>query len=780
MERIAPGIYRMRFGEPEALTPVLLRRNEMDREGLSRLPENRCIFTEKDMSFTVTARGCTLALPLTPDEGIYGLGLQLKSFNQRGLKKTLRTNSDPVADTGDSHAPVPFYCSTAGYGILVDTARYVTFYCGTHDRKEAGTSADGSDALRAGASMMQGATSMLRGGANKQQGAGNEAVEKTGEISREISGEKSGEISREISGEKSGEISGEKTGEKTGEISGEKSGEISREISGESKSNVIGANPAELYSLKEQRNIRSMIADIPAAKGVDVYLFEGPQMIHAVQRYNLFSGGGCLPPMWGLGVWYRAWGKSDAGHAKELADYMRKAEMPCDVFGFEPGWHSHAYSCSYEWDSTLFPQPDELVEQLNQNDFKVNLWEHAFVHPSAPFHNDIAPSSGDTLVWGGLVPDFTLDEARKQFGNHHRDHFLKKGITGFKLDECDSSDYCPSPWSFPDFATFPSGLDGEQMHSLLGVLYQHTLLDLFMEEDMRTLGQCRSSHALAAPLPFVLYSDLYDHGDFIRGVVNSGFSGLLWSPEVRQCDSVEDLIRRLQAVVFSAQALINAWMIPNPPWLQFDLDKNMQNIYLENAKEVEQICRDLFQLRMSLIPYLYSAFSEYRFKGIPPFRALVLDYPDDAQTHSIDDEYLVGRHLLVAPVLTGCCSRRVYLPQGKWYCFWTNKPYEGGQWHDITVPLEQIPVFVRDNSLLPMAEPVEAVTEHTCFKLHVRAYGTQPCDFSLFEDDHQTFDFEKGEYNIVVLKWDETGIVLQRTGSCPVKKYDVVSWEIIQ
>lgn len=712
MECIAPGIHRMRFGEPEALTPVSLRRSEIDMEGLSRLPNDRCIFSDGDMSFTVTARGCTLTLPLTPDEGIYGLGLQLKSFNQRGLKKTLRTNSDPVADTGDSHAPVPFYCSTAGYGILVDTARYVTFYCGTHDRQKNVVSAECNEEVQSSANEQQ----------NSVNGSGS--------------------------------------------------------IIGKDKPNVTGANPTELYSLKNQRNSRSMIVDIPSAEGVDVYLFEGPQMIHAVRRYNLFSGGGCLPPMWGLGVWYRIWGKADAGHATKLAEYLREAEMPCDVFGFEPGWHSHAYSCSYQWNPESFPQPEALIAHLNDSHFKVNLWEHAFVHPSAPFHDDIASSSGDTLVWGGLVPDFTLNKARKQFGNYHRDQFLKNGISGFKLDECDSSDYCPSPWSFPDCAAFPSGLDGEQMHSLLGMMYQSTLHDVFTGENRRTYGQCRSSHALAAPFPFVIYSDLYDHADFVRGVANMGFSGLLWSPEVRQCGSVEELIRRIQSVILSPQALVNAWMIPNPPWLQVDLEKNLKGEFLENATQVETMCRTLFRLRMSLIPYLYTAFAAYRHDGVPPFRALVLDYPDDVNVYGLDDAFMMGEALLVAPVLAGHEGRKVYLPHGMWYCFWTNAVYEGGRWHELRVPLEQIPMFVKENVLLPLAEPVDYVMETTCFRMHVRSYGNASCSFELIEDDAFSLDHERGISNRVMLERDGYGeFHVTRSGAYPGKRYDILSFE---
>ncbi len=121
---------------------------------------------------------------------------------------------------------------------------------------------------------------------------------------------------------------------------------------------------------------------------------------------------------------------------------------------------------------------------------------------------------------------------REIFGNYHGRTLVDIGISGFKLDECDSSDYTGG-WSFPDFSRFPSGVDGEQMHAVFGLRYQNAVWQEFKKRGRPTYNLVRSSGALASPYPFVLYSDLYEHRDFIRALVNSGFSGLLWCPEVR-------------------------------------------------------------------------------------------------------------------------------------------------------------------------------------------------------------------------------------------------------
>jgi alpha-D-xyloside xylohydrolase len=685
MEQIANGIWRLRFGQPEPHTPVALRETEIRTEQLKRLD---CAgippFPSHEIAVKETARGVQIELPLAAQEHIYGFGLQLHRVDHTGRKKTIRVNSDPVADTGDSHAPVPFYVSTAGYGVYVDTLRYATFYCGTN--------------LRKGASE------------HKRQ-----------------------------------------------------------------ERKAVGTSEIELYGYQTAVGNRTVVIDVPAARGIDIYVFEGPDMAVAVQRYNLFSGGGCLPPAWGLGMWYRAYSAAAKEEVLRLANTFRTDRMPVDVFGFEPGWQTRAYSCSFVWDEVRFPGHEAMLEQLYGMNYRVNLWEHLFVHPQSPIYEGLKLHSGNYEVWEGLVPDLSLSEARRMFAAHHSKEFVEKGIAGFKLDECDSSDYVHSNWSFPDTAEFPSGMDGEQMHNALGTLYQAALLEPFEQAGTRTLSQVRASGALAAPYPFVLYSDLYQHKVFIRGVVNCGFSGLLWSPEVRQAESAEDLIRRIQTAVWSPLALLNCWRIPNPPWMQVDRDKNVRGEFMDNFEEIRDICRHLFELRMALIPYLYTAYARYALEGRPPFRALVMDYPDDSNTYGIDDAYMVGESLLVAPVTAGMKERAVYLPKGTWRCFRTGVPYEGGQSYTFSPGLEDVPVFVKDGTLLPLAEPLPYVADGSVFDVAVHHYGgnARPC--TLYEDDGRTLEYRAGKFNWVHVSAASDGkLRIERSGNYSGRRYNII------
>ncbi len=565
---------KISFGIPEEFVPSKYCKT-------LKYEESPIKYDSERIKFSLTSHGCRLEFPVLENEQIYGFGLQLKEFNHRNRRLRLKVNSDPVASTGDSHAPVPFFVTTKGYGIYIDTARCIEVCCGMSKKRY-----------------------------RKQD----------------------------------------------------------KNIISEVK-----LTTDELYADVKNSDTSSIVVDIPAANGIDIYIFEGETITDVVAQYNMFSGGGCDVPEWGLGVLYRAYGRSTEEDIKKLVEYFERSNIPCDTIGFEPGWQSASYSCTYVWNKDNFPNYRETVEYLKNKGYHINLWEHAYVRATSPLYETLYNLSGDYEVWNGLVPDFSLSKARDIFADYHKQEFIELGIDGFKLDECDSSDFCPSDWGFPNCAVFPSGMDGEQYHNLFGALYMQTIMQALAGK--KTLSEVRSAGALCASYPFVLYSDLYDLSDFIRGVVNSGFSGVLWTPEVRDAKTKKEFIRRLQANVFSCQCIINAWYCEEVPWKNLDCEDEV---------------RELLNLRKSLVPILKKAFDKYRDCGIAPIRALVSDYTDDENTFEIDNEYIFCDDLIVCPMPIDKDEREVYLPEGNWRDFWTKEKVSSG---NFIVKTENIPVF---------------------------------------------------------------------------------------
>jgi alpha-D-xyloside xylohydrolase len=242
LELVMPGIWRIRLGKPEAFTPVSSRRRPPAREALEKMPAaGACPIPAASITAKRMTRGFVVTLPLESFEMVYGLGLQLQSNWERGKKKTLRVNADPKMDSGDSHAPVPFYVTTRGYGVLVDTARYASFWCGGRTRK----------------------------------------------------------------------------------------GE-SRKAAPEP---LIADEALKPYVEKGFHAASQVIIDVPSAEGVELYIFAGPSLREAVARYNLFSGGGCVPTPAGLGVWYRASLDFRQDEVIAMASGLRESRIPCDVAG---------------------------------------------------------------------------------------------------------------------------------------------------------------------------------------------------------------------------------------------------------------------------------------------------------------------------------------------------------------------------------------------------------------------------------------------------------------
>ncbi|MGO4499431.1 TIM-barrel domain-containing protein [Paenibacillus sp. 2RAB27] len=697
-QQTAPGVWRLTIGNPQGITPLSLMGVLPKDEALQQLPQVNPPFTRESIEIEDLGDYLLLSIPLNRTEKLYGTGLQLLRMNQRGRNRYLRVNSDPKQDTGETHAPVPFYISDLGYGVLVDTSRIVTMYCGSTMRQEETRSEDIRDR-------------------NTDKGW---------------------------------------------------------------KATLV-ASRVEIKLPRE---------------GAHVYLFGGPTLSDVVARYNLFCGGGTLPPKWGLGFWHRVPTLYTDEQVLEEAEQFRQHDMPCDVIGLEPGWHSHSYPVSYEWEKIRFPEPEQFVKELDRKGFRVNLWEHPFVSPKSELYEELKPLSGSHSVWGGLAPDYSLPEAVSLYKKQHEEQHVNIGVAGYKLDECDGSDLTNNSWMFPGHAQFPSGLDGEQMRQMYGLMFQKMTTELFRSKNRRTYGLVRASNTAASSMPYVLYSDLYDHKQFIRGVCNASFSGLLWTPEVRRARNAEDWVRRMQTVIFSPLAMLNAWGDGTKPW---------------SFPEVEDTVRHYIKLRMRLLPYLYTAFAAYREKGIPPFRAMpfVMSPAEIAEAEAIqaeaaeqtlnttdgaygkrkvrewDDQYMVGDALLVAPLVEGETEREVLLPSGTWYGLETGERYEGGCIIRIQCGLERIPVFVRNGSIIPMMPALSHVPPlGTQVPLELIHFGDAVGEGNLYDDDGESFDYEVGVCGL----W-KTTVIQQTDGSYkghltgPTDKpqaYSTVTWRFAQ
>lgn len=642
--------------------------------------DSGCFLSAEDIETYSKNGDFFIELPLYEGEDVYGMGLMFKGVRHTLTSKRLKPNSDPIANTGDSHAPVPFFVSTRGYGVLADSCSIVSFHFGSANRR----------------------------------------IDK-------------------------------------------------RESRTEDK--AVITNVSELYERKETKESK-IIIQFHKAEGGQILIFSGGDILNSVSLYNLYSGGGCMPALWGMGNIYRVYGGASEKDAREIASSIRREEIPCDIIGLEPGWQTHAYSCSLKVNEKSFPTFYDMIDSLKRDGYHVNLWEHIFLHSTCPIYEKLFKYSGDYEVWEGIVPDFTIADCENIFMDYIEELFISKGIDGFKLDECDDSDYSTN-WSFPSFTSFPGGLNGEEMHILLGGLLQKMFDKVMKKRNTRYLSQVRSSGANASSFSFALYTDLYSYDDYLRGVVNCGFSGLLFSPEVRQCDSSEEFIRRLELMVFSPAACINAWMIPSPPWKQFDIEKNVRGEMLKYDSLTKK-CKDILDLRMKFLPVMYNLFYRYNTYGEPPYRAMVMNYPLDERARTIDNQFMLGTDIIIAPIDYSSEQREVYLPEGNWYDFFTFEKHTSGK--IILTKDSPIGVFIKEGTLLPIAKP--KVNTKGVFEMELLSFG-ENTKAQLFEDDGETYDYLQGKFNIVDIAVSDNKYTVCRNGNFEKENYVIKSLTVI-
>jgi hypothetical protein len=248
-----------------------------------------------------------------------------------------------------------------------------------------------------------------------------------------------------------------------------------------------------------------------------------------------------------------------------------------------------------------------------------------------------------------------------------------------------------------------------------------TFHEMFAAAGKRTFLKARAMYVGSQRFPTTFYSDSYDYRNYLLGVVNSGWGGWVWAPEVRAATGPSDFCRRSQLMFWAAVSSMDGWNTgfkPFPP----DVDAESSAMFVRLAKN-----------RAKLLPFLYSAWNRQNQTGVPVARALTVDFEADIQTYTIDDQFLLGDGIMVAPADVNATNRSVYFPVGaEWVDYWNASapPFAGGTTAVVQAPMREIPVFQRKGSVVMFDEGDHLV-------LRVTSDG-QNSSTVLFDDDGAT------------------------------------------
>lgn len=503
---------------------------------------------------------------------------------------------------------------------------------------------------------------------------------------------------------------------------------------------------------------------------LDLFVMAGPAPAEVVRRFTALTGRMPLPPLWAVGHHHSRWGHESAADLLDCAREFRRRGIPCDVLYLDID-HMDGFRV-FTWDPGRFPDPEGLARELEAAGFRLvtivdpgvkadpgyDLYREGLAGGHFVLLPDGRPFHGD--VWPGrcAFPDFLRPETREWWGEWIRRH-AARGVAGVWNDMNEPAVFGPDgTGTFPPDVGHRVGagrtVRHAEVHNLYGQLMARAAAEALdgwaprggeAAPGLRSFVLTRSGFAGVQRYAAVWTGDntsSWEHlGWMIPMLAGLGLSGVPFvGADVGGFAGDVDgelFARWVQAAaltpLFRNHSAVNTRR--QEPWTF--------------GPEVEAVARRAISLRYRLLPYLYGAFEEASRTGAPVMRPLVYEFPADPEARAVADQYLVGRDLLVAPVLEpGAGRRRVYLPEGKWLCLPAGPHLAGPGRVEVSAPLSELPLFGRAGAVLPLwpVAPSVAQVDRSVLELEVVGHMGPPeaAVRELYEDDGATVAYRRG------------------------------------
>jgi alpha-D-xyloside xylohydrolase len=438
---------------------------------------------------------------------------------------------------------------------------------------------------------------------------------------------------------------------------------------------------------------------------LDYTLFAG-SIKEVLERYTSLTGRAAVPPKFSFGTWMSRMSYLSQAEILDVAATLRAQRFPADVIHMDVSWFRKDWQCDWQFDPSRFPDPAAMCRELHDMGFRFSLWQQPYVlKGTAPWkearrNNLLAKNCGPFSFFGQFEAapiDFTRPEAVSWYQKRLLRPLLEAGVDVIKTDFGEG--IAPSM----QFA----GGSGHALHNVYPLLYNQAAFEITREVhgDDNAMVWGRSAYAGSQRYPVQWSGD--NASTFgamqasLRGGLSYGLSGFtFWSQDTGGFvgePTDELMVRWTQLSIFQSHLRYHGCYPFREPW-QF-------------SETTQGIIRDYLNLRYRLIPYLYSEAIDSAASGLPVLRPLVIEFQDDRTVHAIDDQFLCGRSILVAPVMRAERERNHYLPEGLWYDFFDRQPAEGGRWITRACPLERIPIWLRGGTVIPFGPVVQSTAE---------------------------------------------------------------------
>ena len=447
-------------------------------------------------------------------------------------------------------------------------------------------------------------------------------------------------------------------------------------------------------------------------ENLDLFVFFGePKDI--LDEYTDLVGKPGMPPLWSFGTWMSRITYFSEKEGYDVAANIRKNKYPCDGIHFDTGWFDVDWQCDYKFSENRFQNPQQMLKDLRSQGFHVCLWQLPYFTPKNRYFSELIEKDMYVKNGNGELPyeDVVLDFSNPETVKWYQDKLaglLNIGVSAIKVDFGEAA---------PLNGIYASGKSGWYEHNLYPVRYDMAVSEITKKLHNENIMWARAAWAGSQRYPLHWGGDAATTNTGLLGTLRAGLSfGLsgfsFWSHDMGGFvkSTPEDLYCRWIPFGFLTSHTRAHGAPPTEPWLY-------------DSKRVQDVFRKSAEMKYRLMPYVYAQAKECTEKGLPMLRALFVEFPDDPGAWKVDDEYLFGSQILVAPLLeSGMTGRTVYLPEGKWIDYQTEKVYEGG-WHRIEAGSLPIIMLVRDGSVLPHLKLAQSTAEMDWSKMSLKVYS---------------------------------------------------------
>jgi len=509
--------------------------------------------------------------------------------------------------------------------------------------------------------------------------------------------------------------------------------------------------------LSWKRSDNSTTFRSPVAKMLDYVVFYGPSADNVIATYRNLSGNAPMFPKWAYGFWQCRERYTSGTHLVETIREFRKRNLPVDVIVQDwQYWGSRGWGVP-QFDEKNYPDPAGFIKELHDLNahFNISIW-------SNPDKNSTVGKefvAKDRFIPDTKWLDYFSADTRKEYWNTLKTNMFDNGVDSWWMDAVEPEN---------------DALKGTKTHIGVGDFYRLTyplMVSRAVSEgqretssDKRVCILTRSAFSGQQRYGIINWSgDIGGTWDVFRNQIVAGLNYSItgfpyWTTDIggffrpgrsQYADENyhELLTRWYQWGTFNPIFRMHGYMTETEPW--------------KFGQKVEDNMRKMLNLRYRLLPYIYSEAWQVTKNGSTLMRPLVMDFNGDTAAVNRQFQYMFGKSILVAPVTEPSKTEwNVYLPKAAgWFDFWSGKYFAGGQTVKTAAPLDRIPLFVKAGSILPMGKIIQSSGEKSD-TLEIRVYTGANGEFTLYEDEGDNYNYEKGKYSSITFLWDDVNRML--------------------